>query len=95
MVKDTVIKIKKVIKLFSVFIVIVIIAILFMLQQTPLVNEQKGISPQEMKIARASIKEVADKFTSYHQFVEFDFNHQELDAISKLGTHLLPKTSAC
>ena len=63
-----------------------------MLQQTPLVNEQKGISPQEMKIARASIKEVADKFTSYHQFVEFDFNHQELDAISKLGTHLLPKT---
>ncbi len=90
--KDTVIKIKKVIKLFSVFIVIVIIAILFMLQQTPLVNEQKGISPQEMKIARASIKEVADKFTSYHQFVEFDLNHQELDAISKLGTHLLPKT---
>jgi len=84
--------IKKVIKPFTVFIVIIIVAILFMLQQTPLVNEQKGISPQEMKTARASIKEVADKLTSYHQFVEFDINRQELEAISKLGTHLLPKT---
>jgi hypothetical protein len=90
--KDTEIRIKKVIKLFIVFIVIIIVAILLMLQQTPLLNEQKGISPQEMKTARASIKEVADKFTSYHQFVEFDINRQELEAISKLGTHLLPKT---
>jgi len=90
--KDSAIRIKKVFKLFIIFIVIIIAAILFMVQQTPLVKEQKGISPQKMKIARASIKEVADKFTSYHQFVEFDLNHQELEAISKLGTYLLPKT---
>ena len=90
--KNAAISIKKVIKLFIVFAVIIIVAIFFMFQQTPLVNKQKGISPEEMKIARAAVKEVADEFSSYHQFIEFDINHQELEAISKLGTHLLPKT---
>jgi len=72
--------------------VILIILKLSLLQKEALLNRQKAISPDEMRTARIAIKEVMGNLTSFHQFIEFDINQQELSALSKLGSHLLPKT---
>jgi len=83
---------KKIIKLTIFVMVILIILKLSLLQKEALLNRQKAISPDEMRTARIAIKEVMGNLTSFHQFIEFDINQQELSALSKLGSHLLPKT---
>lgn len=82
----------KIIKLAVFVVVVVIILKLCFLQNEALLKKQKAISPDEMKTARSVVKEVVGSLTSFHQFIEFDIDQQELLTISKLGTHLLPKT---
>ncbi|MFT6950184.1 MAG: hypothetical protein ACJAUL_001316 [Paraglaciecola sp.] len=85
-------KYKKIMKLVLAIMISLIILKLSLLQNNALVNKDEVISPDEMNVARNTVKEVADKLASYHQFIEFDINQQELSALSKLGSHLLPKT---
>ena len=61
--------------------VILIILKLSLLQKEALLNRQKAISPDEMRTARIAIKEVMGNLTSFHQFIEFDINQQELSAL--------------
>jgi histidinol phosphatase-like PHP family hydrolase len=84
---------KKLAKKISYLIAFVVILSIALLQSSSSIKKQKTISPSEMKLARDSVKNVMDKLASYRTFVEFTFSNQDLDAISKLGTHLLPKTS--
>jgi len=83
---------KNISKKASYLIATVIIFSIVLLQTSSRVEEQKPISPSEMKIAKDSVKNVMDKLASYRTFVEFTFTAEDLDAISKLTTHLLPNT---
>ena len=84
---------KKIAKKLSYLITFVIICSIAFLQNSPTVDKQKAISPSEMKLAKDSVKNVMDKLASYRTFVEFTFTVEDLDAISKLSTHLLPNTN--
>ena len=86
---------KKIIKLTIFVMVILIILKLSLLQKEALLNRQKAISPDEMRTARIAIKEVMGNLTSFHQFIEFDINQQELSALSKLGSPTRRRCARC
>lgn len=83
---------KKAVRTLSYLLIIVIIFLLVFVQSTSTVEQKKNISPTETRLAKDSIKKVMDALSSYQTFIEFTFTQQELDAISKLITHLLPNT---
>jgi hypothetical protein len=54
-------------------------------------NKLTSIPTQKVRLAR-SVVEYINKLASLHQFIEFEVNQRELNALSKLGTQLLPRT---
>jgi len=83
---------KKLIKI-TIFLIVTLMVIKFsFLQNSASIYTQKKITPNEIKVAKGSIKKIADKLASTRQHITFEINQTELGALSKLGSHLLPRT---
>lgn len=79
---------------FIVFILSIILCVNFiLLQSTYLVLPSTAITPNETKLARNVIKQLANKLASKNSFVDININHNEIAAIAKLGSHILPNTN--
>ncbi len=83
---------KKPIKIFTGIIIFIVIMFLVILQSFPTVKKQKPITPVEMTTAKDNIKDIQEQLASYQTFVTFNFSAKDLNAISKLGTFVLPNT---
>lgn len=84
--------VKKITKLALYAIVFFALLFGFMLQTSPVVEKQATMSPSEMSLAKNKTKEFMDKLAAQQTSVELKLSTEDLYRISKLGTHLIPKT---
>jgi len=83
---------KKTIKFFVGITLFIAFIMAVILQSFPTIKKQKPITPAEMTTAKNNIKDIQDQLSSYQNFITFSFSANDLNAISKLGTFVLPNT---
>ncbi len=65
---------------------------LVLVQKNSLVKPSAAITPQETRLASKVAKKLADKLASKHSSIEITIENNELSAVAKMASHLLPKT---
>lgn len=78
------------------FILIILSLVFFvnviLLQSKTLLIPSSAITPSETQLASKVVKTMMGKLASHHAFIDVDIKQDELAAVAKMGSHLLPKT---
>jgi len=62
------------------------------LSTSPIIKSNHSLSSSEVEIAKEKIKDIRQKFSSTHTFVELSLSQNDLDAIMAVASHTIPQS---